>query len=469
VRDLFRKKSIAELYEDVSRTHALKRVLGPWELVLFGIGVTVGTGIFVITGIAAANYAGPGVVVSFAIAGTAAIFAALCYAEFASIVPIAGSAYTYSYASLGEIWAWIIGWDLILEYTVSVAAVAIGWSGYIASFFAAAGLALPAAFINPYGTAGGLINLPAIAIIAVITGLLILGVKEGSQVNKVVVTIKLLVLALFLIIGFGNINPVNWSPFLPYGWSGVVAGAAIVFFAYIGFDAVSTAAEEVRDPQRSLPIGIIISLLVSTALYIGVSAVLTGIVPYSSLGTTAAPVAYALTEIGITWGSALVSVGAICGITSVLLVLLYGQSRIFFAMARDGLLPGVFASVHPVLRTPVNISIVLGVVTAVLASTLPLVTIAELVNIGTLAAFIIVATGVLVLRRSNPDIPRPFRCPLVPLVPILCILFCGYLALVLPTVTHLRFIIWLLIGLVIYFTYARYRSTARTSGTEITR
>ena len=395
MRDLFRKKSISELYEDVSQTNALKRVLGPGALIFFGIGAIVGTGIFVITGIAAADYAGPGVVLSFIIAGTAAIFAALCYAEFASMVPIAGSAYTYSYASLGEIWAWIIGWDLILEYTVSVAAVAVGWSGYIASFFAAAGFALPPALVNPYGTEGGLVNLPAIVIISAITCLLILGIKEGSQVNKVIVIIKLLVLALFLFIGIENINPVNWNPFLPFGWSGVFAGAAIVFFAYIGFDAVSTAAEEVRDPQRNLPIGIIVSLLISTALYIGVSAVLTGIVPYSSLGMTAAPVAYALTEIGVGWGSALVSVGAICGITSVLLVLLYGQSRIFLAMARDGLLPEVFAKVHPNLRTPVNISILLGVVTAVLASTLPLVTIAELVNIGTLAAFIIVATGVL--------------------------------------------------------------------------
>ncbi len=461
IRDAFRKKSIDELHEGVSRTHNLKRVLGPLELVFLGIGAIVGTGIFVITGIAAADYSGPGVVFAFVLAGAASIFAALCYAEFASMVPIAGSAYTYSYASLGEIFAWIIGWDLILEYTVSVAAVAIGWSGYIASFFESAGLPLPAAFVNPYGTAGGLINLPAIAIISAITGLLIIGVRESARVNNVIVAIKLLVLGFFLFIGLGHINPVYYNPFLPFGWSGVIAGAAIVFFAYIGFDAVSTAAEEVRNPQRNLPIGIIVSLLVSTALYITVSAVLTGIVPYSSLGTTPAPVAYALAQIGVEWGSALVSVGAICGITSVLLVLLYGQSRIFFAMARDGLLPGAFAKVHPVLRTPVNINILLGVATAVLASTLPLQTIAELVNIGTLAAFIIVAAGVLALRRTNPEIQRPFRCPLVPLVPVLCILFCGYLAYVLPGITHLRFVLWLLLGLAIYFFYARYRSTAR--------
>jgi APA family basic amino acid/polyamine antiporter len=458
---IFRKKSIEELERGLRRTHALRRVLGPWELIFLGIGAIVGTGIFVITGVAAADFAGPGVILSFVIAGIASLFAALCYAEFASMVPIAGSAYTYSYASLGEIWAWIIGWDLILEYTVSVSAVAIGWSGYLANLFAAAGVTLPAAFINPYGYQGGLINVPAILIIAGITALLILGIRESSQVNNAIVVIKLLVLALFLYLGLGHINTDFWQPFLPFGWSGVIGGAAIVFFAYIGFDAVSTAAEEVRDPQKNLPIGIIGSLIVSTILYIAVSTVLTGIVPYSSLGQTAAPVAYALTEIGISWGSALVSVGAICGISSVLLVLLYGQSRIFFAMARDGLLPGPFAAIHPRLRTPVNISLLLGIVTALLASSLPLETVAELVNIGTLAAFIIVAIGVIILRRTDPERQRPFRVPLVPLIPALAIVSCGYLILSLPTVTHLRFVIWLAIGLVIYFLYARHRSVAR--------
>jgi APA family basic amino acid/polyamine antiporter len=459
-RELFRKKSIEELERGLDRTHALRRVLGPWELIFLGIGAIVGTGIFVITGVAAADYAGPGVILSFVLAGAASLFAALCYAEFASMVPIAGSAYTYSYASLGELWAWIIGWDLILEYTVSVAAVAIGWSGYMANLFASIGLILPSAFVNPYGYQGGLINVPAILIIAGITALLILGIRESSQVNNAIVVIKLLVLALFLYLGLGHINAGLWQPFLPFGWSGVIGGAAIVFFAYIGFDAVSTAAEEVRDPQKNLPVGIIGSLIISTILYIAVSTILTGIVPYSSLGTTAAPVAYALTQIGITWGSALVSVGAICGISSVLLVLLYGQSRIFFAMARDGLFPSAFASIHPRLRTPVNISLLLGIVTAVLASTLPLETVAELVNIGTLAAFIIVAIGVIILRRSDPLRHRPFRVPLVPLVPILAIVSCGYLILSLPTITHLRFVIWLAIGLVIYFLYARHQSTA---------
>jgi APA family basic amino acid/polyamine antiporter len=458
IHDLFRKKSVEELEKGLLRTHPLRRILGPWELIFLGIGAIVGTGIFVITGVAAADYAGPGVIFSFIFAGVASLFAALCYAEFASMVPIAGSAYTYSYASLGEIWAWIIGWDLILEYTVSVAAVAIGWSGYMANLFTSAGVILPAAFINPYGYQGGLINVPAILIIAGITALLILGIRESSQVNNTIVVIKLLVLALFLYLGLGHINTGYWKPFLPFGWSGVIGGAAIVFFAYIGFDAVSTAAEEVKDPQRNLPIGIIGSLIISTILYIAVSTVLTGIVPYASLGSTAAPVANALTQIGISWGSALVSVGAICGISSVLLVLLYGQSRIFFAMARDGLLPSAFASIHPRLRTPVNISLLLGIVTAVLASTLPLETVAELVNIGTLAAFIIVAIGVIILRQTDPERPRPFRVPLVPLVPLLAIISCGYLILVLPTVTHLRFVIWLAIGLVIYFLYARHRS-----------
>ncbi len=454
---LLRKKSVRELEKDISQAYTLRRVLGPWELVFLGIGAIVGTGIFVITGVAAADFAGPGVILSFILAGLASLFAALCYAEFASMVPIAGSAYTYSYASLGEIWAWIIGWDLILEYTVSVAAVAIGWSGYLANLFASMGVTLPAAFINPFGYQGGLINVPAILIIAGITALLILGIRESAQVNNAIVVIKLLVLVLFLYLGLGHLNTDLWHPFLPFGWGGVIGGAAIVFFAYIGFDAVSTAAEEVRDPQRNLPFGIIGSLIISTLLYIAVSTVLTGIVPYSSLGQTAAPVAYALTQIGISWGSALVSVGAICGISSVLLVLLYGQSRIFFAMARDGLLPGAFASLHPRLRTPVNISLLLGVVTAVLASTLPLETVAELVNIGTLAAFIIVSIGVIVLRRTDPDLPRPFRVPLVPLVPALAILSCGYLILSLPTITHLRFVIWLVIGLAIYFLYTRRR------------
>jgi len=462
---IFRTRSIADLVEQSKGEHALKKVLGPFELIMLGVGAIVGTGIFVVTGVAAAYYSGPALLVSFAIAGTACVFAALCYAEFATIVPIAGSAYTYGYASLGEIWAWIIGWDLILEYSVSIAAVAIGWSGYMVNLLAGAGISFPAAFANPPGVPGGIVNLPAILIIGIITGLLILGVRESATVNNAIVLVKLLVIALFIYLGVSHVNPVNWTPFLPYGWGGVVTGAAIVFFAYIGFDAVSTAAEEVRDPQRSLPIGIIGSLIICTALYIVVSAILTGMVPYLEFKETSAPVAYALTRIGITWGSALVSVGAICGITSVILVLLYGQTRIFFAMARDGLLPCSFGTVHPVLRTPVRVTLLVGGATAAIASLLPLTSVAELVNIGTLAAFIIVSAGVLVLRRTRPDLERPFRTPLVPWVPALCILTCLGLIVALPTITHLRFVIWLALGLCIYFLYGV--KNARASGSAL--
>ena len=454
----FRTKTIQKLMECTGGENALKKVLSPLDLTLMGIGAIIGTGIFVITGVVAANYSGPALVISFIISGTVCAFAALCYAEFASMVPVAGSAYTYGYASLGEIWAWIIGWDLILEYSVSIAAVAIGWSGYMTSLAAGIGITVPAAIVNPPGVAGGIVNLPAIIIILLITCVLVIGVKESARVNTVIVLVKLVVILLFLYLAFGHIRPVNWVPFMPFGWSGVIAGAAIVFFAYIGFDAVSTAAEEVKNPQRDVPIGILSSLAISTVLYIAVSAVLTGIVPYTAFATTSAPVAFALGEIGIFWGSALVSVGAICGITSVLLVLLYGQTRIFFAMSRDGLLPPVFREIHPVFRTPIKVTILVGAVTAILASLLPLTTIAELVNIGTLAAFIIVSFGVIVLRRTQPDIPRPFRCPLVPLVPALCVISCLYLIVALPTLTHLRFVIWLAIGLVIYFLYSRHHS-----------
>lgn len=454
----FRTKTIDKLTECTGGEHGLRKVLSPLDLTLMGIGAIIGTGIFVITGIVAAEYSGPALVVSFIIAGIVCAFAALSYAEFAAMVPVAGSAYTYSYASLGEIWAWIIGWDLILEYAVSIAAVAVGWSGYVTSLAAGAGITIPAAFSNPPGTAGGIVNIPAIAIILLVTCLLVIGVKESARVNTLIVAIKLGVILLFLYLAFGHIRPANWVPFMPFGWSGVITGAAIVFFAYIGFDAVSTAAEEVKDPQKNVPLGILSSLAIATVLYIAVSAVLTGIVPYSLFAGTTAPVAFALEQIGISWGSALVSVGAICGITSVILVLLYGQTRIFYAMSRDGLLPGLFRQIHPVYRTPVKVTLLVGCVTALIAGFLPLATIAELVNIGTLAAFIIVSLGVIVLRHTQPALPRPFRCPLVPLVPVLCILSCGYLILALPLVTHVRFVLWLIVGLAIYLLYSRHHS-----------
>jgi APA family basic amino acid/polyamine antiporter len=454
----FKTKTIDKLMECTSGKYSLRKVLSPLDLTLMGIGAIIGTGIFVITGVVAANYSGPALVVSFVIAGIVCAFAALAYAEFAAMVPVSGSAYTYSYASLGEIWAWIIGWDLILEYGVSIAAVAVGWSGYATNLIEGAGITLPAAFINPTGTNGGLVNLPAMVIILLVSVILIIGVRESARVNMVIVAIKLAVIFLFLYLTFGHIRPANWVPFMPFGWNGVITGAAIVFFAYIGFDAVSTAAEEVKNPKRDIPIGILSSLAIATVLYIAVSAVLTGIVPYTLFAGTSAPVAFALEQIGISWGSALISFGAICGITSVILVLLYGQTRIFFAMSRDGLLPELFRQIHPVYRTPVKVTILVGTVTALLAGFLPLTTIAELVNIGTLAAFIIVSLGVIVLRYTQPTLPRPFKCPFVPYVPILCILSCGLLILALPLITHLRFVLWLAVGLVIYILYSRHNS-----------
>lgn len=456
---IFRKKPVEKLLESVSHEGGLSRVLGPIDLILLGIGAIVGTGIFVITGVAAAYYSGPALLLSFVIAGAVCTVAALCYAEFAAMVPVAGSAYTYGYAALGEIWAWIIGWDLILEYSVAIAAVAIGWSGYVVDIIHEAGVQLPAALIHPPGVSGGMINLPAVLVIIAITALLIRGVRESARVNTVIVTIKLAVIALFLILGFSHINPANWHPFMPYGWQGVITGAAIVFFAYIGFDAVSTAAEEVRRPQSDLPVGIVGSLAISTVLYMAVSIVLTGIVSYLAFKNTDAPVAFALESIGYTWGSAVVAAGALCGITSVLLVLLFGQTRIFFAMARDGLLPGFFSTLHPEFRTPVMATVLVGAVTACIAGLLPLESVAQLVNIGTLAAFIIVSAGIIMLRRTQPEIPRPFRVPLVPLLPVLCMISCAYLISVLPFVTHMRFVIWLVLGIVVYAAYGRKHST----------
>ncbi|MBN1194591.1 MAG: amino acid permease [Methanomicrobiaceae archaeon] len=456
---IFRKKPVKELLDSVSHEGGLSKVLGPVDLILLGIGAIVGTGIFVITGVAAAYYSGPALLISFVIAGAVCTVAALCYAEFAAMVPVAGSASRYGYAALGEIWAWIIGWDLILEYSVAIAAVAIGWSGYVVDIIHEAGIILPAAFIHPPGVPGGMITLPAVLIIAGITALLIRGVKESVRFNMVIVTIKLAVIVLFLILGITHINPANWHPFMPYGWHGVLTGAAIVFFAYIGFDAVSTAAEEVRRPQSDLPVGIVGSLAVSTVLYIAVSAVLTGVVSLLAFKNTDAPVAFALESIGYTWGSAVVAAGAICGITSVLLVLLFGQTRIFFAMARDGLLPGFFSTLHPVFRTPATATLLVGAVTAVIAGLLPLEAVAELVTIGTLAAFIIVSAGIIVLRRTQPGITRPFRVPFVPFLPVLCMLSCAYLISALPTITHLRFVVWLVLGLVLYAAYGRAHST----------
>jgi basic amino acid/polyamine antiporter, APA family len=456
---IFRTKPINELLSETSEGKGLKKVLGAFELTMLGIGAIIGTGIFVLTGIAAANYSGPALIISFIISGLACTFAGLAYAEFAAMVPVAGSAYTYGYAALGEIWAWIIGWDLILEYTVAVSAVAIGWSGYAVTLLTGAGINLPAALINAPGVKGGAVNLPAMLIIGAITMLLIVGVKESAKFNNIIVGIKVIVVLMFLAIGIFHITPSNWTPFMPYGFSGVVKGAAIVIFAYLGFDAVSTAAEEVKNPQRDLPIGIIASLAICTVLYIAVSAVLTGMVPYLEFKENSAPVAYALAKVGVNWGSALVSVGAICGITSVLLVMTFGQTRIFFAMSRDGLLPKVFGAVHPKYGTPVKSTLLVGTVCALLAGFTPIGVVAELCNIGTLAAFIIVSASIIYMRKRRPDLKRSFRCPWVPFIPLLAIAFNLYLIVVLPTVTHIRFVVWLALGIIVYYFYGRKHST----------
>jgi len=435
----------------------LKRTLGPISITAMGIGAIVGTGIFVLTGVAAARYAGPGLILSFVLAAIVSGLAALCYAEFASTVPIAGSAYTYSYATLGELVAWIIGWDLILEYAVGAAAVSIGWSGYVTDLIKSAfGITLPKALtISPFS--GGIINLPAFLIILLLTLLLIRGTSETSRFNNVIVGIKLAVILFFIVVGFGHVNPANWSPFLPFGPGGIFRGAAIIFFAYIGFDQVSTSAEEARNPAKDLPLGILLSLGVCTLLYIVVTAILTGIVSYTQLNV-ASPVSHALLLIGLKGSASIISVGAICGLTTVLLVLLYGQSRIFFSMARDGLLPTMFSHVHPRFRTPYLSSLLIGIVVALIAGLTPIDVVAELTNIGTLAAFVLVSAAILIMRRTQPDRPRGFRVPWVPVLPILSMLGSLLLIVSLPLVTIIRFIIWLAIGLLIYFLYSRHHS-----------
>ncbi len=457
-RKIFWKKTIDQLLEATEGDKGLKRVIGTPGLLLMGIGAIIGAGIFILTGIASAFYAGPAIIISFVIAGAACLFTALCYAEFASMIPVAGSAYTYSYATLGELLAWIIGWDLILEYLVIVAAVAVGWSGYIVNIFTSLGFILPPQLINPPGVEGGIINIPAVLIIAGITWLLVRGAKQSSQVNTVIVVIKLSVILLFITIGVNYINPANYHPFFPYGWSGVFKGAAIIFFAYIGFDAITTAAEEVKNPKRTFPIAILGSLFISSILYIVVSGVLNGILPYYTFKQTAAPVAFALAQLGINWANIVISIGALCGITSVLLVSFFGQSRVFFAMSRDGLLPEFFSRIHKDFRTPVNGIVIVGIVASIIAAFLPITELAQLVNIGTLAAFIIVSASIIILRKEKPDLKRPFKTPLVPLVPILAILFCLFLVTELPTITHIRFVVWLIIGLGIYYFYGRKNS-----------
>lgn len=439
----------------------LKRCLGAFDLTFMGIGAIIGTGIFVLTGIAAAVYSGPAVIISFIFAGLASAFAALAYAELASSVGGSGSAYGYSYAAFGEIIAWMVGWDLILEYAVSVAAVANGWSGYFENALTAIGLGLPAA-LTKAPSMGGIINLPASLIILMLMVLLIIGVRESARVNVAMVFVKLLTITVFIAVAGFNVHPENWTPFIPFGWFdhgadgrpiGILAGASIVFFAYVGFDAVSTAVEEARNPQRDVPIGIIASLIICTLVYIVVSGLLTGIVSYTKLNVSS-PVAYSLQLLGYNWASALVATGVITGLTTVMLVLYYALTRIIFAMSRDGLLTNKLARVHPKTQTPVRIIVICGGVISFVAGVVPLGELAELVNIGTLAAFVLVSLGVIVLRMRQPDLPRPFKNPFGYTLPILGILSCGALMMFLPVVTWIRFVGWLAIGMVIYFAYS---------------
>ena len=488
--NLFRRKSIAGLQADAAADHGLKRALGPMALTLLGIGAIIGTGIFVLTGTVAAQNAGPAVVLSFVFAGIASIFAALCYSEFAALVPIAGSAYTYGYATLGEFIAWIIGWDLILEYGLSATTVAIGWSGYVVSLLNGLGIHIPPAFSAARGLcvpvgggsavaavagtcdgiAGGpfvtaIFNMPAVIIVALVTALLVVGVKESANINSVIVFVKVAVVVLFISLAFSAVNTANWHPFIPpnegardaFGFTGVVAGAGVVFFAYIGFDSVSTAAQEAKNPQRDMPIAIIGSLLICTVLYIIVSAIATGVVPYRELNVPD-PIARVADAAGLGFFSTLIKIGAIAGLSSVILVQLYGQSRVFFSMSNDGLLPPVVAKVHPKFRTPYITQIIIGIAVAIPAGFLTVREAGSLVSIGTLLAFAIVCAGVLVLRIRDPKLARPFKTPLVWFVAPAGVLSAFYLMWYLPWRTWERLFIWLAIGLVLYFLYG-YRNS----------
>ena len=478
---LFVTKPFALLQREADDTeHGLKRALGPVDLVMLGGGAIIGAGIFVLTGNAAAQHAGPAIVLSMILAGVACAFAGLCYAEMASMIPIAGSAYTYSYATLGEFLAWIIGWDLILEYALGAATVSVGWSGLVVSFLAQFGIGLPPQWtMGPFQSMAladgtpvqGLFNLPAFLIVLVVTGILIVGVRESANVNSVIVFTKVGVVVALIILGLRFIVPANWSPFIPpntgsfgeFGWSGILTGAGKIFFAYIGFDAVSTAAQEAKNPQRDLPRGILGSLVICTFLYVLFAGVLTGVVNYTELNV-AAPVGIAVDRMQMPFMGQAMKLGAIAGLTSVMLVMLYSQARIFWIMSSDGLLPKAFSKLHARFRTPYLSSLLTGIAVAVAGGVFPISTLGDMVSIGTLFAFVLVCAGVLVLRRTKPDLKRPFRTPMVPLVPILGMLCCLGLMSGLGVRTWERLFIWLAIGLVIYFAYGRWHSNVRAQG-----
>jgi basic amino acid/polyamine antiporter, APA family len=508
--NLLARKSLETIQEEAAEhgERTLRRVLGPINLVTLGIGAIIGAGIFVLTGAAAAKYAGPAIVLSFVLAGSACAFAGLCYAEFASLIPIAGSAYTYGYATLGEIFAWIIGWDLILEYAFGAATVASGWSGYVLSFLQDFGIRIPPQVASAHGEPlvyfnqhwehfarvkdslasqgispdslphmNAYFDLVAFLAIMGVTLVLVIGIKESANLNSGIVIVKVSIVLVFIVVAglYALKNPSlfthNWHPFIPpntgkfggYGWSGIARGAAVIFFAYIGFDAVSTAAQEAKNPKKDMPVGILGSLVICTVLYILVSGLLTGVVPYTALNVSD-PVAVGIDAIpGVRWGSFLVKVGAIFGLGTVMLVMLLGQSRVFYSMSRDGLLPRWASAIHPRFRTPWISTMLVGLFVAVFAALIPIDVLGELVSIGTLLAFIIVCAGVWMLRKKRPDLPRPFKCPMVPLVPCLGIIVSAGLMLSLPFDTWLRLIVWLIVGLVIYFTYGRHHSRVQAA------
>ncbi|CAN5353089.1 branched-chain amino acid transporter BcaP [soil metagenome] len=461
MKDLFVTRPVADLVKEAEGEEGLKKTIGPFALTALGVGAIIGTGIFVVIG-EGAKLAGPSLFLAFILAAITCGFSALSYAELASAVPVSGSAYTFSYATLGELVAFIIGWDLILEYGVSVAAVAVGWGGNVNEFLTAAfNVELPKA-ISTSPSEGGVFNIPAVFIVLVIATLLTLGTRESTLFNAVMVVIKIAILIFFIIVAFTAYNAGNFDPFAPDGFGGIATASGVIFFAYIGFDAVSTASEESKNPARDLPIAIIGSLVISTILYVLVAIAAVGVAPVKTLGGSDAPLAAGLREAGIPWAGGILAAGALIAITSVVLVIMYGQTRIFFAMCRDGLLPRSLAKVHPRFGTPARLTIGFGILIAILAALVPLDEIVKLVNIGTLFAFVLVNVGVIVLRRTKPDMERPFRVPLVPVFPIIGILLCGYLIAQLPWETWARFVIWLAIGLIIYFAYSRKHSRVRT-------
>ena len=506
---LWSRKSVTDLQAEASveNEHTLKRSLGALNLTLLGIGAIIGAGIFVLTGSAAAQYAGPSVVYSFIIAGFGCLFAGLCYAEFAAMIPVAGSAYTYAYATMGELMAWIIGWDLMLEYLFGAATVAVGWSGYFIAFLNKLGIHMPVQFAEapfavvgthtlvpaqfcvdpatgqkvldaagkvmdvakcaaPYSIVQGVMNLPAVMLLVLVSTLLVIGIKESTRFNNVIVVVKLTIVLLVIGFGFKYIDTANWHPFVPpntgefgaFGWSGVLRASGVVFFAYIGFDAVSTAAGEAKNPQKDMPVGMLASLAICTVLYIAMALTITGMVSYKDLNVPH-PIDVAVSRYpALAWLAYFVDIGAIAGLASVVLVMLFGQTRVFYSMARDGLLPKMFGEVHPKFRTPHITTIICGLLSISVAGILPVGLLGELVSIGTLLAFVLVSIGIIVLRNKQPNLPRPFRTPLVPLVPILGILICGVQILGLPIDTKMRLIIWLAVGFVVYFGYSKSHS-----------